>query len=261
MMSRAAVRSAGIERGKPTRESFVEYRRTHDPRLRDELVNQHLGLADRAAYRFSGRGEDHDDLRQVASIALVKAVENFDPARGWAFSTYATPTIVGALKHHLRDRCWAVRPPRALQERCLHVAAATEHVTAQLRDAPTIADVAAHGGWTEAEVREALGALGQRRHVSLDVDDEEEGLPEPGNLDPNLLDVEPRALVASLLDALDRRERAIVTMRVFDGLAQREIGRRIGLSQMHVSRLLARSMQRLREAALLQGEYGEVATG
>lgn len=244
-----------------SRESFLEYHRTRDPRLRDELVNRHLGLAYSAARGFCGRGEDLDDLRQVASMALIQAVERFDPERGWTFSTYATPTIVGTLKRHFRDRAWAVRPPRPIQERCLHVAEAIEHLTAQLRNTPTISDIAAHGGWTEDQVRETLGALQHRRHLSLDVHDDENGLPEPGGVDPDLLDVEPRAMVASLLDALDSRECEIVKMRVFDGLAQQEIGRRLGLSQTYVSRLLTRSMRRLREAALRQDLHGEVAVG
>jgi RNA polymerase sigma-B factor len=125
---------------------FLEYRRTRDPRLRDELVHRHLGFAYRAARGFCGRGEDHDDLRQVALMAFVQAVDRFDPTRGLALSSYATPTTVGTLKRQFRDRGWAVRPPRPIQERCLQVAAATEHLTAQLRHTPTTADIAAHGG-------------------------------------------------------------------------------------------------------------------
>src|SRR5438132_12730303 len=150
------------------RRKFDEYHRTADPRLRDELVTAHLGLAEYLARRFANRGEPLDDLVQVASVGLLKAVDRFDPERGLEFSTYATPTIVGELKRHFRDKGWAVRVPRRIQELHLRLAPAVAALGQQLGRSPTIAEIARHAGASEEEVLEAIEAGNAYRTTSLD---------------------------------------------------------------------------------------------
>jgi RNA polymerase sigma-B factor len=236
-------RPSGLDEA--ARVDFVEYACTRDPRLRDRLVAANVGLAFRAARRFAGRGEEADDLRQVALMALVHAVEHFDPNRGLSFSTFATPTINGSLKRHLRDRTWAVRPPRSAQERYLVVCATIERLTAELRRDPTIAEIAADGGWSEREVREALVVRRCRRALHWRTPDDTVA-PEPRSIDRDASTVEDRLVIDGLLASLGARDRTILEMRYLEGLGQAAIGRRIGVSQMHVSRLLSRSIERLR---------------
>jgi RNA polymerase sigma-B factor len=215
---------------------------------RDRLVGSHLGLAHSLARQFIGRGEELEDLRQVALLALVQAAERFDASRGFAFSTFAMPTIVGSLKRHLRDRSWAVRPPRTLQERYLEVAALTELLTGELNRFPTTAEIAARGGWSARQVEEAR-AQQSARVVEHWAADEPGGSRELGAFDDNFERVEARAVVDDLLATLKDRERQIVEMRFFAELGQTEIGRRIGVSQMHVCRLLKTSLGTLRSGA------------
>jgi RNA polymerase sigma-B factor len=206
-------------------------------------------MAYAAARRFAGRGEDMEDLKQVALLALVQAVDRFDPSLGLAFSTFATPTIIGTLKRHLRDRTWAVRPPRPVQERYLEIAALGETLTHELGRSPLIAELARRAKCSEDQVHEALDAASlHRRHDAL-ATDPVRSFAEPGKLDQELDRVETRATVEELLDALPERERQIVRMRFYDGLAQSTIARRIGVSQMQVSRLLAQSLTHLRALA------------
>jgi len=214
-------------------------------RERDRLVRTHIDLAHSLARRFTGRGEELDDLRQVALLALVQAADRFDPARGFAFSTFAMPTVLGALKRHLRDHAWAVRPPRSLQERYLEVAAVTEWLTGELRRIPTTAEIAAHGGWSEREVQEAR-AQQASRFVEHWESDDAGGYREPGALDDNFERVEARVVIDDLLATLDSRERQIIELRFFAELPQADIGRRVGVSQMHVCRLINRSIDSVR---------------
>jgi RNA polymerase sigma-B factor len=237
------------------REKFAELAATGDRRLRDELVEAHIGLAEYLARRFANRGEPLDDLVQVALIGLVKAVNRFDPNRGVEFSTYATHTIAGELKRHFRDKGWAVRAPRRMQELYLRLTQVVGSLGQQLGRSPTIAELAAETQVSEEEVLEALEAGQAYRFASLDVpkggsedgDTIGEGL---GEDDPDLANAESRVVLSPLMAKLSTRQRQIIRLRFFEGLTQSEIANRLGISQMHVSRLLARSVAELRAAGL-----------
>jgi RNA polymerase sigma-B factor len=236
------------------RAKFVEFARTGDVALRDQLVAAHLGLAEYLARRFANRGEPLDDLVQVASLGLLKAVGRYDPERGVEFSTYATHTIVGELKRHFRDRGWAIRAPRRMQELYLRLGKVVASLGQELGRSPTIAELAAEVQVSEEEVLEALEAGQAYRFASLDApapgDGEGESLATRlGQDDPGMLGAEQRATLSPLLDMLPEREQTILHLRFFEGLTQSEIATRLGISQMHVSRLLARSVAQLRAAA------------
>jgi RNA polymerase sigma-B factor len=237
------------------RRKFDEFHRTGDAGLRDELVTAHLGLAEYLARRFSNRGEPLDDLIQVASVGLLKAVDRFDPERGLEFSTYATPTIVGELKRHFRDKGWAVRVPRRVQELHLRLGKVVSGASQDLGRSPTIAEIAERAQASEEEVLEAMEAGRAYRFASLDapgggVDDDAQSLSEQlGDDDPRLTDIEHRVSLSPLISELPRREQVILHLRFFEGLTQSEIAGRLGISQMHVSRLLARSLAKLRGSA------------
>ncbi len=236
------------------RAKFVEFAQTGDVRLRDELVAAHLGLAEYLARRFANRGEPLDDLVQVASLGLLKAVGRYDPERGVEFSTYATHTIVGELKRHFRDRGWAIRAPRRMQELYLRLGKVVGTLGQELGRSPTIAELAVEVEVSEEEVLEALEAGQAYRFASLDApapgDGEGESLgTRIGFEDPEMLSAERRATLSPLLDRLPEREKLILHLRFFEGLTQSEIATRLGISQMHVSRLLARSVAQLRAAA------------
>jgi RNA polymerase sigma-B factor len=240
---------------------FADYRRTGDQTLRDRLVESHLGLAEYLARRFDRRGEPLDDLVQVASLALIKAVERFDPERGLEFSTFAVPTIVGELKRHFRDKSWAVRVSRRLQELHLRLGTAVADLTHELGRSPTIPEIAARLDVTTEDVVEAMEAGRAYRSSSLDAPlagEDSEGTTSLssriGSNDVNLKKVDERSQLASLLRDLPERERSILLLRFFDGLTQSQIADRIGISQMHVSRLLARTLEQLREHAVAAGE-------
>lgn len=234
-------------------EQFAAYAKTRDPALRDELVAAHLGLAQYLARRFANRGEPLDDLVQVASVGLIKALDRFDPALGAEFSTYATQTIVGELKRHFRDKGWAIRAPRRMQELYSSLVKVVGDLSQQLGRSPTISELANELSVSEEEVLEALEAGQAYRSASLDAPgatEEGEALgTRLGHEDPLLEEAERRATLSPLLAKLAPRERLIVQLRFFDGLTQSEIARRLGISQMHVSRLLARSVAELRSAA------------
>ena len=216
---------------------------------RDEMVTAHLGLARHLARRFANRGEPYDDLFQVASVGLVKAALRFDPNRGVKFSTFAAQTILGELKRHLRDRGWAVKAPRRLQELYLELTPAVETLSQELGRSPTVRELASAIGSDEESVLEAMEAGHGYRTSSIDASDRS-GLDAPsetlGDVDPHFGKVEDRLLLKKAMAALPERERSIVQMRFYDGLTQHEIAVRIGVSQMHVSRLLASTVERLR---------------
>ena len=234
---------------------FAEYRRTGDVKIRNELVEAHVRLAEFCARRFSYRGEPFDDLRQVALVGLLKAVERFEPDRGVRFTSFATPTIVGELKRHFRDRGWAVHVPRRLQELHLQVGRLVATLSQELGRAPTAAELAERAGVADEEILESMEAATLYRLSSLDVTRvDDDGLEVAiaarlGEEDPELRAVESRAEVLELLEGLPEREQRIVYLRFFEGLTQAEIADRVGLSQMHVSRLLARSLDLLAEQA------------
>lgn len=236
-------------------ERFGIYRQTRDRRLRDDLVEEHAPLAHFLARRFSNRGEPVDDLVQVALVGLLKAVERFDPDRGLQFSTFATPTILGELKRHFRDRGWAVRVPRRVQELHLQLGRIVAALGQEQGRSPTPAEVADRAGVSEEEVLEAMEAGSLYRLVSLDApatrDEEEtsELVACMGDDDPAFKQIEHRSELDELLGVLPDRERRIVELRFFEGMTQSEIAEQVGVSQMHVSRLLARSLEMLRAEA------------
>ncbi len=237
-------------------EQFHELARTRDRAVRDRLVEAHLGLAEYLARRFANRGEPLDDLIQVASLGLVKAVERFDPERGLEFTTFATPTIVGELKRHFRDKGWAVRVPRRVQELHLLVSRVVDELSLDLGRSPTIDEIAERAGISGDEVLEAMDAGAAYRSTSLDApgganDDEDSRglLGQLGERDPELVRAEARAELGPLIATLPEREQVILYLRFYEGQTQSEIAQHLGISQMHVSRLLARSLQQLRERA------------
>ncbi len=223
--------------------------------IRDALVTMHLPLVEHLARRFRDRGESHEDLVQVGTIGLIKAVDRFDVDRGVEFSTYATPTIVGEIKRHFRDRGWAIRVPRRLQELRLLMNRGTADLTQQLGRAPTVAELAKHLGITEDEVLEGLESAQAYATTSLDggKDDSDGSFSVASSLavvDAGLEGVENREALRPLLQALPEREKRILQLRFFEHKTQSEIAREVGLSQMHVSRLLARTLAGLREQLL-----------
>jgi len=228
---------------------FEEYRRTRSRALRDELIEEHAGLARALAKRYAGRGESIDDLSQVAMLGLFKAVERFEPERGLAFSTFATPTITGEIKRHFRDHAWSIRVPRPLQELALRVNATIADLSHTLGASPSVDDIASALEVSVEEVLEAMEANRSFSTDSLDVprDDSSIGIERVlGTDDEGLGRVENRVLVDSLLEALPEREQRIVRLRFEQGLTQSEIAARVGISQMHVSRLLSASLATLR---------------
>jgi RNA polymerase sigma-B factor len=235
------------------RRKFREYADTQDTAIRTELVTAHMGLAEYLARRFTNRGEPLDDLVQVASLGLLKAVDRFDPDRGLEFSTYATPTIVGELKRHFRDKGWAVRVPRRVQELHLRLGSVVSTLSQELGRSPTIGEIAQAASVSEEDVLEAIEAGHAYRFTSLDApsgsDDEGTLASQLGSDDQALVDSEHRAALSPLIARFPPRERTILHLRFFEGLTQSEIAGRLGISQMHVSRLLARSLAQLRASA------------
>ena len=218
---------------------------------RDELIERYMPLARSLALRYRRTSEPLDDLIQVASIGLVKAVDRWDPGRGLAFSSYAVPTILGELRRYFRDSTWDVRPARDLQELCLSVEKARDELWLDLGHSPTVAELAEHVGRPPEEVLEALQASEGRTLRSLDVPvhEEEGGSASAGELigdaDPGFERVEAGATIEQLMSILDDRAREILRLRFGEDLLQSEIAARVGCSQMHVSRIIRSSLERL----------------
>jgi len=238
------------------RVKFAEFAADRTPELRAELIEAHVGLAEYLARRFGNRGEPLDDLIQVASIGLLKAVDRFDPERAVEFSTYATHTIVGELKRHFRDKGWAVRAPRRMQELYLRIGKIISTASQEMGRSPTVAEIAKEAEVTEEEVLEALEAGQAYRFASLDAPagsgGDESGDTvgsQMGSADSGLVDAERRATMDPLLATLPAREQSILRLRFYEDLTQSEIADRLGISQMHVSRLLSRSLAKLRTEA------------
>jgi RNA polymerase sigma-B factor len=226
-------------------------------RLRDELVEVHLPLVEYLARRFRNRGEPLDDLVQVATIGLIKSVDRFDLDRGVEFSTYATPTIVGEIKRHFRDKGWAIRVPRRLQELKLSLTKATSELSQKNGRSPTVAELAAHLGLSEEDILEGLESANAYSAVSLDApdggDDDSPAVADSlGMVDEALEGVEYRESLKPLLEKLPAREKKILMLRFFGGMTQSQIAGELGISQMHVSRLLARTLAQLREGLLVE---------
>ena len=220
---------------------------------RDALVNLHLPLVEHCARRFRNRGEPYEDLVQVGTIGLIKSVDRFDLERGVEFSTYATPTIIGEIKRHFRDKGWAIRVPRRLQELRMQIGAATAELNQSLGRSPTPRELAESIGCSVEEIIEGIESSNAYSTLSLDAtDDSDDGggsmLDAIGVLDANLEHVEIRESLKPLLDALEPREKRILLLRFFRNKTQTQIAEEIGVSQMHVSRLLTRTLEQLRVA-------------
>ncbi|MCX5393107.1 RNA polymerase sigma factor SigF [Streptomyces sp. NBC_00094] len=224
--------------------------------LRNRLVRMHLPLVEHLARRFRNRGEPLDDLTQVATIGLIKSVDRFDPERGVEFSTYATPTVVGEIKRHFRDKGWAVRVPRRLQELRLSLTTATAELSQQHGRSPTVHELAERLGISEEEVLEGLESANAYSTLSLDVPDTDDESPAVadtlGAEDEALEGVEYRESLKPLLEDLPPREKRILLLRFFGNMTQSQIAQEVGISQMHVSRLLARTLASLREKLLVE---------
>jgi RNA polymerase sigma-B factor len=241
-------------RAREDRRLLERYHRSGDQLAREALVERFLPLARQLARRYQRGGEPLDDLIQVASLGLLKAIDRFEPSRDTAFSSFAVPTILGELKRHFRDRGWSVRVPRDLQEMSVRVDRVAEDLARDLGRAPTPAEIGEHIGATTEQVLEAREAAGAYRAISLDrprEDDEEgDGIAETmGVDDPGFGLAEDAATVERLMTVLSDREREVLRLRFVEDLTQSEIGARVGVSQMHVSRLIRQAITRLRGAA------------
>jgi RNA polymerase sigma-B factor len=233
----------------PASDSDEPERAALDPEAREELITANLGLAQQLARRFLHRGEPLEDLVQVASVALVKSVDRFDPERGVDFPAFATRTIIGELKRHFRDKGWAVRASRRVQELYLELGHATSSLVQQLGRNPTVAELAEATGASEEAVLEAIEAGQGYRAASIDATESEDDplAARLGSSDSNYDSVEDRVVLGPALATLPAREQSILRMRFVEGLTQSEIAVAVGVSQMHVSRLLSSSLEKLRE--------------
>src|SRR5579884_3243567 len=230
------------------------YHEQGDLQAREQLIEQYMSLVRSLARRYSYRGEGLDDLVQIGSIGLIKAIDRFDLSRGVELTTYATPNIIGEIKRHFRDRGWAVRVPRGLQELNVQLSKLIEQLTVQLARSPTIPELAKAAGVEEEEVLEALES--GRAYSSLSLSQGSSGSDDGEELDPleSLGEIEhqyevseDRAVLAPGFKALDDRERQILHLRFFEGLTQSQIAQQVGISQMHVSRLIRRALEKIRE--------------
>ena len=236
------------------RELFARCRERGDTRAREQLAERYLPLARRLARRYQRSEEPFEDLAQVAALGLLKAIDRFDTARDVAFSSYAVPTILGELRRHFRDRTWSVRVPRDLQELALRVDRVVAQLSVEEGRAPTVAEIATAVDCSEEQVLEALQAAGAYRAGSLDAprggnDGEEAGeslADSLGDEEAGFERAEERAALAPLLARVSQRERVVLALRFGEDLTQAEIGERIGVSQMQVSRLIRHALIRLR---------------
>lgn len=229
------------------------FKETGDRKAREELVRRNMPFAKRLALRYRGASESFDDLLQVANLGLLNAVDRFDPERGIPFTAFASPTILGELKRHFRDRVWTVRVPRGLHDRMAEVDKAIVELTKQLQRSPTVGEIAARLGVDQTDVLEVMEANHNRRPLSLDrptgPEDSEESAPTEwiGEEDEGFELVEGRIALDAALPHLDERERLVLRLRFAEDMTQSQIAERIGHSQMHVSRILRRALARIRE--------------
>jgi RNA polymerase sigma-B factor len=247
----------GVDRAY-AKDLFRRFVSSRDPILREELVGIHLPLVEYLARRFRNRGEPLEDLIQVGTIGLLKAIDRFDLQREVEFSTYATPTIVGELKRHFRDKGWAVRVPRRLQELNLSLNKVVAELSQEIGRSPTISEIASKVRLSEEEVLEGLDTSNAYAVISLDAPAGGEGAPTVsehiGSEDESLEALEYRAALGPLIAELPERERRILYLRFFRGMTQSQIAARLGISQMHVSRLLNRTLGVLRAGLLAEDE-------
>ena len=232
----------------PTRELLTRWHLQHDRAAREELVSRMLPLARSLARRYQNKGEPLDDLEQVASVGLLKAIDRFDVAREVKFATFAVPTIAGEIKRHFRDRGWMLRVPREVQELTARLTRAREGLSTTLGRAPNLVELASAVEATVEQVAEAIVAGDAYRMMSLDepLADGAGALEAIGGDDHNFELTEHRILIKRGLAGLEPREREILRLRFYEGLTQREIADAVGISQMHVSRLIRRSVDAMR---------------
>ena len=228
------------------------YHEDGDLQAREQLIEQYMSLVRSLARRYSYRGEQLEDLVQIGAIGLIKAIDRFDIDRGFELTTYATPNIIGEIKRHFRDKGWAVRVPRGLQQLNVQLSRLMEQLTVQLGRSPTIPELAKAAGVEEERVLEALESGRAYTSLSLSVgsggdDDDLDPLESLGTEEHEYEVSEDRAVLAPGFRALDPRERMILQLRFFDGLTQSQIAQQVGISQMHVSRLIRRALERIRE--------------
>ncbi|HEX4746432.1 MAG TPA: SigB/SigF/SigG family RNA polymerase sigma factor [Gaiellaceae bacterium] len=237
---------------------LVAYHRDGDERAREQALVELMPLVRALAARYAGRGEPLEDLVQVGSIGLIKAVDRFDVDRGVDIASYAVPTIVGEIRRHFRDKAWAMHVPRRLKELSVRLSRVLDQLTTELGRSPTIAELAKAAGVEEEDVIDALDSTNAYSTRSLQApfdDGNDEYLAERlGVEDAGFVEIEDGALVTEGLAALDEREREIVRMRFFEEMTQSQIAAEIGISQMHVSRLLRRAL------ATMRGRIDEVST-
>jgi RNA polymerase sigma-B factor len=229
------------------------YHEDGDLQAREQLIEQYMSLVRSLARRYSYRGEQLEDLVQIGAIGLIKAIDRFDLSRGVELTTYATPNIIGEIKRHFRDKGWSVRVPRGLQELNVQLSRLVEQLTVQLSRSPTIPELAKAAGVEEEEVLEALESGRAYTSLSLSVgggggdDDDLDPLESLGTEEHQYEVSEDRAVLAPGFKVLDERERKILQLRFFEGLTQSQIAQQVGISQMHVSRLIRRSLEKIRE--------------
>lgn len=236
-----------------TNELFRELRETDDPELRDYLIQRHQGLVGHVGKDYADGTEAYEDVLSVGHVGLINAVDRFDPERGTKFATFAVPTIRGEIQRYFRDRTWGIHIPRRIQELSMRVRQLRDRLSQQRGRAPTYIELASELGVSEEELIEAIEVGRQYELLSLEASggssDEDEGTlaERTGAEDPQLVRIADRDQITQALKQLPRRERVVVVLRYFAELSQQEVGRRLGISQMHVSRLQRRAIERLQE--------------
>ena len=257
--SAARRRLRRASKGKPawdkerTRELFRRYKAEGDEEAREQLIVSHVNLVRYIAAKFKNRGEPLDDLIQVGTIGLIKAIDRFDPSRGLEFTTYATPTIMGEIKRHFRDKGWTIRVPRRLQELSAKVNSATDELTAQLQRSPSIEEVADYLGTTADEVLEAMESSSAYSSVPLEGqgNNEEDDAPSVidryASVDGDLEASDDRMVLEEVIGEFPEADQQAIRMRFIDGMTQVEIAKRLGISQVQVSRMLRRALRRIQD--------------
>ena len=236
-----------------TRELFRQYKATGDPDVRDQLIVSHLNLVRFLASKFKNRGEPLDDLIQVGTIGLIKAIDRFDPSRGLEFTTYATPTILGEIKRHFRDKGWSVRVPRRLQELSAKVNQANDELTNELSRSPSVEEIAKRVGASVDDVLEAMESSSAYSSVPLegggssDDDDAPSVIDHYATEDEDLAASDDRIVLEDAIRDFSPREKDVIRMRFFEGMTQVEIAQRLGISQVQVSRLLRRTLKKVQD--------------
>ncbi len=248
-----------VSKGKPawdkerTRELFRRYKEEGDEEAREQLIVSHLNLVRYIAAKFKNRGEPLDDLIQVGTIGLIKAIDRFEPDRGLEFTTYATPTIMGEVKRHFRDKGWTIRVPRRLQELSAKVNQATDALTAELQRSPTIDEIAAKLGTTADEVLEAMESSSAYSSVPLEGtgsaedDDAPSVIDRYASVDGELAASDDRMVLEEVISEFPEADQQAIRMRYMEGMTQVEIAERLGISQVQVSRMLRRALKRIQE--------------